>query len=63
MENVIEKFPILSLTVEEAKRYINGVRIKREELSDGLYRVYINNALYGTAIISGGVVKSSKKIF
>ena len=63
LESVIEKFPILSLTAEEGERYINGVRIKREELSDGLYRVYINNALYGIAIISGGMVKSSKKIF
>jgi len=62
LEKVIEKFPIIELNDSEAKFYINGVKIKKEEISDGMYRVYINKKLYGICTADKGVLKSSKKI-
>jgi len=62
LESVVDRFPIIELDDEEAKKYINGVRLKKEELNDGMYRVYIDKKLYGICTINGGIVKNSKKI-
>ncbi len=61
-ETVLEDFPILNLEENEAKLYKNGVRFSKNGYCDGLYRVYIENELYGICIVMGGIVKSSKKI-
>ena len=62
MESVLERFPIVRLDSEEAYKYMNGVNIEKKELSDGKYRVYIDNKLYGLCTINGRIVKNSKKI-
>lgn len=61
LETVLEKFPIINLEEKEAKQYINGIKISSDK-TDGKYRVYINNALYGICKVENGVIKSDKKI-
>ena len=62
IETVFEKFPIIKLDDEEAIKYINGVKINKTELEDGLYRIYIEGKFYGICKIESGILKSEKKI-
>jgi len=62
LETVLEKFPIIYLDEKEATKYKNGIRIYKENYSDGIYRVYIDEKLYGTCTIIEGTVKNGKKI-
>lgn len=61
LETVLEKFPIINLGEVEAKQYINGIKIFSNK-TNGKYRVYINNTLYGICKVDNGVMKSDKKI-
>ncbi len=63
LESVLEKFQIIELDEKEEKQYINGIRLKKEGLEDGLYRVYIDKKLYGICTISNEIIKPCKKIF
>ena len=62
LESVIEKFPVLELNTSESVKYMNGVKLKKEELEDGMYRVYIEGNLYGICVINNGIVKNGKRI-
>ena len=61
LENVLDKFPIIYLEGEEAKKYLNGIKLSINK-EDGKYRIYIENTLYGVAKIEAGTLKSEKKI-
>jgi len=61
LENVLNKFPIIYLEGEDAKKYINGVKLSTNK-EDGKYRIYIENILYGIAKVEDGKLKSEKKI-
>ena len=61
LENVLDKFPIIYLEGEEAKKYINGIKLSINK-EDGKYRIYIENSLYGVANVEDGKLKSEKKI-
>ena len=63
LESVLEKFEIIDLDEKEAKQYMNGIKIKKEGLKDGLYRVHIGGKLYGICTISNEIIKPCKKIF
>ena len=63
LESVLEKFPIIKLDEKEAIKYTNGIKLKKEDLEDGTYRVYINGKLYGICIVSNENIKPCKKIF
>jgi len=61
LENILDKFPIIYLEGENAKKYINGVKLFINK-EDGKYRIYIENKLYGMANVEAGRLKSEKKI-
>jgi tRNA pseudouridine55 synthase len=61
LENILEKFPIIYLEAEEAKKYVNGIKFPINK-EDGMYRVYIENSLYGIAKVEDGNIKSEKRI-
>jgi len=62
VETVFENFPIINLSDEETIKYINGVKIEKQELKNGKYRVYVDKKLYGICNVEKGIVKSEKKI-
>lgn len=62
-ESVFEKFSIIKLNEEEGKKYINGIKLEKRDFTDGLYRVYIENKMYGICKIEQGILKSEKKIW
>ena len=61
-EIVLKKFPILSLDKNDATLYKNGVKLLKKGLENGIYRVYIEDKLYGTCTVLNGIIKSAKKI-
>lgn len=61
LEIPLKKFDIISLNEEEGKKYINGIRLGTER-KDGLYRVYIDEKLYGICRVNENVIRSEKRI-
>lgn len=61
-ESVFEKFPIIELNEVDGARYINGIKLERKGLENGVYRVYINGKFYGLSKIANGIMRSEKKI-
>lgn len=61
-ESIFEKFSIIKLEEEEGKKYINGIKLEKRDFNDGLYRIYIENKMYGICKIENGILKSEKKI-
>lgn len=61
IEKPLEKFQIICLEEESAKKYVNGIRQNVSNL-DGKYRIYIDNRLYGIGEVANFTLKSVKKI-
>ena len=59
LEVPLQKYKAIYLKNDEAKKYINGVKIKTEE-NDGLYRIYLDNKFYGIGKIEKGILKGEK---
>lgn len=62
LESIIGKFPIFQPIGKDAEKYVNGINLTNYSLNDGLYRIYIENKLYGICKVDNGTVKHAKKI-
>jgi tRNA pseudouridine55 synthase len=58
-EEPLQKYKAIYLEKAEAKKYINGVKLKTEE-NEGLYRIYLDNKLYGIGKVEKGILKGEK---
>lgn len=57
----LQKYEAIYLQQDNAKKYINGVKIEINK-NDGIYRIYLNNDFYGLGKIHNGILKSEKHL-
>lgn len=61
LEIPLKRFDVISLSEEDGRKYINGIKLSTER-KDGLYRVYIDGRLYGVCRVNEKVIRSEKRI-
>lgn len=61
IEVPLQKYEAIYLLQDNAKKYINGIKIEINK-NDGIYRIYLNNDFYGLGKIYNGILKSEKHL-
>jgi len=61
VEEVLDEFEAIYLYGDEAKKYENGIRFSKD-LSDGKYKIYLDDVFYGIERVENGILKSEKRI-